>query len=70
MLLAAGVFTGCQSPKAAPPSGSNTSQSTRNNSYSLLHQLLVEQSDVSLLRFIKAEQPDVKTLRRVFKIGF
>ena len=62
MSLAAGVLTGCQSPKAMTPSGNDASQSTRNNSYSLLHQLLAEQSDVSLLRFIKSEQPDVKTL--------
>jgi len=42
--------------------GGKASQSTRNNSYSLLHQLLAEQSDVSLLRFIKSEHPEVKTL--------
>ena len=34
----------------------------RNNCYSLLHQLLDEQKDVSLLRFIKSEQSDVKKL--------
>ena len=37
-------------------------QSTRNNCYSLLHQLLNDQKNVSLLRFIKKEQEDVKTL--------
>jgi len=62
MLLAACVLTGCQSPKAMTSSGGNAPQSARNNSYSLLHQLLAEQSDVSLLRFIKSEQPDVKIL--------
>ena len=36
--------------------------SVRNNCYSLLHQLLEEQKDVSLLRFIKSEHSDVKTL--------
>ena len=62
LILAACVLTGCQSPKAMPSSGNNASQSTRNNCYSLLHQLLDEQKDVSLLRFIKSEHPDVKTL--------
>ena len=35
---------------------------TRNNCCSLLHQLLDEQKDVSMLRFIKREHSDVKTL--------
>jgi hypothetical protein len=43
-----------------PPVQSNAS--TRNNCYSLLHQLLDEQKDVSVLRFIKSEHYDVKTL--------
>ena len=60
MLSVACVLTGCQSPKAGPPSGS--SASTRNNCYSLLHQLLDEQKDVSILRFIKREHSDVKNL--------
>ena len=60
MLSAACVLTGCQSPKAGFPSGN--SASTRNNCYSLLHQLLDEQKDVSLLRFIKSEHADVKKL--------
>jgi hypothetical protein len=60
MLSVACVLTGCQSPKAGSPSGS--SASTRNNCYSLLHQLLDEQKDVSLLRFIKPEHSDVKKL--------
>ena len=33
-----------------------------NNCYGLLYQLLEEQKDVSLLRFIKREPSDVKTL--------
>ena len=61
-LLAACVITGCQSPKVRPSPVGYASQSTRNNSYSLLHQLLKDQSDVSLLRFIKSENPDVKKL--------
>ena len=62
MLLAAGVLTGCQSPKVVTLSRGDASSSTRNNCYSLLHQLLDEQKDVSLLRFIKSEHPDVKNL--------
>ncbi len=60
MLSAACVLTGCQSPQAAYPSGSKAA--TRNNCYSLLHQLLDEQKDVSILRFIKREHTDVKEL--------
>ena len=60
MLSVACVLTGCQSPKASSPAGS--SASTRNNCYSLLHQLLDEQKDVSILRFIKREHSDVKDL--------
>ena len=50
MLLVACVLTGCQSPKARPPapSGSSAAQATRNNCYSLLHQLLDEQKDVMM----------------------
>jgi hypothetical protein len=61
-LSVACVLTGCQSPKAVPPSGSSAPQATRNNCYSLLHQLLDEQKDVSILRFIKPEHTDVKNL--------
>ena len=62
LLLVACVVTGCQSPKAAAPSGGRAAQSTRNNCYSLLHQLLNDQKHVSLLRFIKREHSDVKNL--------
>src|ERR1017187_10136797 len=62
MLSAACVLTGCQSPKAGAPSGSSAAQATQNNCYSLLHQLLDEQKDVSILRFIKPEHSDVKNL--------
>ena len=62
VLSVAFVLSGCQSPKARAPSGSSAAQSTRNNCYSLLHQLLNDQKNVSLLRFIKREQEDVKTL--------
>ena len=60
LLSAACVLTGCQSPKAKAPSVN--SASTRNNCYSLLHQLLDDEKDVSMLRFIKPEHADVKNL--------
>jgi hypothetical protein len=60
MFPAACFLTGCQSPKAVRPVQSGAS--IRNNCYSLLHQLLDEQKDVSMLRFIKSEHSDVKTL--------
>ena len=62
MLSVACVLTGCQSPKARPPSPGSAAQATRNNCYSLLNQLLDEQKDVSMLRFIKREHSDVKNL--------
>jgi hypothetical protein len=62
MSLAACLLTGCQSPKAMSPHESSAAQSTRNNCYSLLHQLLNEQKNVSLLRFIRPERSDVKEL--------
>jgi len=62
MLLLACVLTGCQSPPVRPPVESGAAQATRNNSYSLLHQLLNDQKNVSLLRFIKREESDVKNL--------
>lgn len=63
MLSVAGVLTGCQSAKPrSSPEGDAAQQATRNNSYSLLHQLLDEQKDVSILRFIKREHADVKVL--------
>ena len=62
MLAFACVLSGCQSPKAKAPSGGSAAQSTRNNCYSLLYQLLSDQKDVSLLHFIKREQADVKSL--------
>jgi hypothetical protein len=62
MLCVACLLTGCQSPKVRPPLGRLTALSTRNNGYSLLHQLLDEQKDVSMLRFIKREHTDVRNL--------
>lgn len=60
LLLAACVLTGCQSSPARAPIAGDVSP--RNNAYSLLYQLLDEQKDVSLLRFIKTEPSDVKDL--------
>jgi hypothetical protein len=60
VLLAACLLTGCQSPKVMSPPVNSTS--TRNNCYSLLHQLLDDEKDVSMLRFIKSEHADVKDL--------
>src|ERR1700683_3859722 len=60
ILLATCVLTGCQSLKGTPPV--QGVEATRNNCYSLLHQLLDEQKDVSLLHYIKSENPDVKIL--------
>ena len=56
------VLAGCQSPKARTPTETNAAVSTRNNCYSLLHQLLDDEKNVSLLRFIKREKEDVKNL--------
>src|SRR5882672_11388936 len=68
MLLAAGILTGCQSPKAMLPRESSAARAIRNNCYSLLHQLLTDEKDVSLLRFIKPEHTDVKNLvKRIAK---
>jgi len=61
-LLVVCFLTGCQSPKAVASAGSPATVLTRNNCCSLLHQLLNEQQDVSIFRFIKREHPDVKNL--------
>jgi len=62
MLIAIGILSGCQSPKVMSPREAGAMQSTRNNGYSLLHQLLAQQKNVSLLRFIKNERPEVEAL--------
>jgi hypothetical protein len=61
-LSGACVLTGCESPKANIPGRGGVAQATRNNGYSLLHQLLNEQKDVSMLRYIKREHTDVRNL--------
>src|SRR5688572_5010122 len=62
MLSAVCVLTGCQSPKARSPGERGAAPTTRNNCYSLLHQLLDDEKNVSLLRFIKREREDVRNL--------
>jgi hypothetical protein len=62
MLSVPCVLTGCQPPKPASPSVRSAPQSTRNNCCSLLHQLLDDQTDISMLRFIKREHSNVKNL--------
>jgi hypothetical protein len=64
MLSVACVLTGCQSPEPGPASNDSAAQEIRNNCYSLLHQLLDEQKDVSILRFIKPEHADLKKLTK------
>ena len=62
VLAGIGLFSGCQSPPARLRAQTTDSQITRNNCYSLLHQLLDEEKDVSILRFIKRENSDLKNL--------
>ena len=62
MLSAACVLTGCQSPKARSPGESGAAPTTRNNCYSLLHQLLNDEKNVGVLRYIKRESDEVKNL--------
>lgn len=62
MLSVVWVLTGCQSPQAGAPVESSVAQATRNNCYSLLHQLLDDEKNVSLLLFIKRERDDVEKL--------
>jgi hypothetical protein len=62
MLALACVLSGCHEPKAGSPSAIGGAQSVRNNSYSLLHQLLEQEKDVGMLRFIKREHSGVKNL--------
>ena len=67
-VLLAALLSGCQTPPssrpapaAPPPIQDHTLKTTlRNNSYALLYQLLEQEKDVSLLRFIKREHADLK----------
>ena len=62
LLLAAGGLTGCQAPRGRSPVEVGAAPTRRNNCYSLLHQLLADEKNVSLLLFIKREQDDVEKL--------
>lgn len=62
MFSVACILSGCESPKAVRTTASSAAQSTRNNCYSLLYQLLNEEKNVNLLLIIKREQNDVKRL--------
>lgn len=70
LLVVLGVLplTGCQTTSvdsqipAKVQADHQIPPSSRNNGYSLLHQLLDEQKDVSKLRFIKREPADLKEL--------
>jgi hypothetical protein len=64
ILLVVWVVAGCQTPTARPAVTPSAAQATRNNCYSLLHQLFEEQKDVSLLRFIKREDSEVKVVTK------
>ena len=61
-IVLACLLTSCLSSKSEATTHSRPEPSTRNNCLSLLHQLLEEQKDVSLLRFIKKEHSDLKSL--------
>jgi hypothetical protein len=62
------LLAGCQTTSvdsqtpAKPQADHQAPPSSRNNGYSLLHQLLDEQKDVSKLRFIKREPAELKEL--------
>lgn len=65
IVLAAAILAGCQSDVLKPtpgPSDPGLATTTRNNSYSLLYQLMDEEKDVSLLRLVKHEDPALKDL--------
>ncbi len=60
----ASLLTGCQSVRPHPQHKLAPNTVTRNNCLSLLHDLLSQENNVSLLRFIKDEQGDVRGLIR------
>ena len=62
--LTIGLLTGCQTPPVNSAAKKMAAQSTRNNGYSLLHQLLDQEKNVALLRFIRPEEADVKQLMK------
>ena len=69
ILMVAGVLTGCQmsktgSPRSKSPPEPGLARGVRNNCYSLLYDLLKQESHIGLLRFIKREDDDLKKLMR------
>lgn len=62
LLVVLWAGTACQAPKTAPAQGAGPPRAKRDNCYSLLHDLLNDEKRVSLLRFIKREKDDVKSL--------
>ena len=62
MLALLCLLSGCKSPPPEPRAQAGLTETTRNNCYSLLHQLLDDEKDVSMLRFIKREDADLKAL--------
>jgi hypothetical protein len=62
MVVVVCVSTGCGSLKIKSAAKEGTALAIRNNGYSLLHQLLDEEKDVSMLSLIKREDSDVKRL--------
>jgi hypothetical protein len=61
-LLVGAPLTGCRPAKTVLSPSNSADQATLNNCCSLLHQLLDNEKDVSILRFIKSEHSDVKEL--------
>ncbi|HWD18003.1 MAG TPA: hypothetical protein VHB20_01890 [Verrucomicrobiae bacterium] len=61
-LLGSVLLSACQSAPPHSPPEPERWQATRNNCYSLLHQLLDQEKDVSKLRFIKHEDANLKNL--------
>ena len=64
LIVAACLLAGCQSPSPEPPPANGPARSRLNNCLGLLHQLLDEQKDVSILRFIRPEHADIKNLTK------
>jgi hypothetical protein len=61
-VLAICLLAGCQTAEPKTVAAHAPTVAFRNNSYSLLHQLLDEQKDVKWLSVIKWEDPEVKPL--------
>jgi hypothetical protein len=64
--LLVALVAGCQKPRERRGVEALDSRAIRDNCYSLLYELLEEEKDVSKLRFIKREKPELKDfLKRV-----